>query len=658
MKTLIRILLLSVLSSFLLAQTDSTDSDSLESVVEEPIVEVADSLETELDTDELMVSDSTEADSSSYEMVELDSATTDTSMITLEDEVEVVEPEMEWVQNDPAPVNVAGLMVQGPIYFWSNDGLEGLGLESLPYVSILDPTMIAIKANDCMDIVCHLLASDSSGVNYVVVIPDDNSPVRIYNTITKVVSIEAPMDSIAMAFDGYLKDLAGTEYLVVQTEEPPVMGPELPVDLDASALALARAKTMEIRNRQFRSFDELSRNPANLGRKFDNKVSLNLLPNFNVSVHNSLLTPGWYTDWVTVGGVWDEDMKSDFLATVMDQNLAINVSPDFSNFIGFRIGGFGLNIGFKSHVKMVLPGNLIGLGMQDILLNEPIENGGFELESVPLMSKTSLSYGRSVYTPFGDIIVGLGLNTYKGLAYMKTVSDDLTISMTEDSIFVTSSGESWVTEGGIEGHADDPNFDSFDALSTGSDLAIGFDIGAIMDLHDYLNQEVEVQVSLKNLGAKYTYTGITHQSFSYRMAMPAPGNIDSDSTEQYETTDNVVLGTDETLEVDIPAVFNLAAYYQPLAKIGVGIGIEKAFTDEAKFGYSPDLEINYQLNLYAAKWLDFSYYRQAQYGDPVHTFGSGLHFGFLDTGFTLSFLNGLNTDAKGIGVGLRSSLHF
>jgi hypothetical protein len=56
--------------------------------------------------------------------------------------------------------------------------------------------------------------------------------------------------------------------------------------------------------------------------------------------------------------------------------------------------------------------------------------------------------------------------------------------------------------------------------------------------------------------------------------------------------------------------------------------------------------------------LDFSYYKQNQYGDPVHTFGSGLHFGFLETGFTLSFFNGLNTDAKGIGFGLSSSLHF
>ena len=191
MKTLIYILVVLSLSSFLLAQTDSTTTEAPleEAAVEavEPVVEVADTTETQ--TEEMVEADVVEMDSTSMEVAELDSMATDTTAFVAEDTLVVPEPEMGWVQNDPAPAALAGLVNEGNLYFWSNDVLEGMDFTSLSYISIVDPTMIAISANDCLDIVCHLLASDGSGVNYVVVTKDDSSNVQIYNTVTKVVSI-------------------------------------------------------------------------------------------------------------------------------------------------------------------------------------------------------------------------------------------------------------------------------------------------------------------------------------------------------------------------------------------------------------------------------------------------------------------------------------
>ena len=666
MKTLINILIILSFTSILVAQVDSTTTDTTSSeiidpaveAVVEPTVEIADTLETE--AEEMFAVDSTETDTTSLEMTTLDSTVLDSSAFVAEDTVITPEPVMEWVQNDPTPAALAGLVNEGNLYFWTNDAMEGLNFESLPYISIVDPTMIAIKANDCLDIVCHLLASDGSGVNYVVVTKDDSSNVQIYNTVTKVVAIEAPADSIVAALDFYLKEIAGLEYIAVVTEDTTVAEPVFIVDQDELDRQAAKLKTMKIRNRQFRALDDISSNPANLARDFEISVSLNLLPDFKISIHNSLLTPGWYNEWWTVGGVWDAAMKADYLSTITDKQLALNIAPDFHTLLGFRIGRFAFNLSGKSHIKMVLPGNTLGLPMQDILFDEPLENGGLEVEAIPFVAKTSLSYAQPLHTPFGEIKLGLGLNLYEAIGYMNIVSNDFTIMTTRDSTVVTASGEGWVTEAGAEGSGDDPNLDDFDPMDATSGISVGLDIGAIMNLQSYLHQEVEVQVSLKNLGAKYKWSNVTHKAWTMDMVLPvlSPGELDTLDIEQYQTTTDTTLATDAEVTIDVPAVFNLSAIYQPIPQVIVGVGLEKAFTDEVQLGYSPNLELNYQLNLYATPWLDFSYYKQNQYGDPVHTFGSGLHFGFLETGFTLSFLNGLNTDAKGIGFGLSSSLHF
>ena len=336
MKTLINIFIILSLSSFLMAQIDSTATEApVEEAVESPVEEVVEEVvetadSTESAPEEMIVADSTEMDTTSLEMTTLDSTATDSSMVVAEDTVVVPEPEMEWVQNDPAPTALAGLISKGALYYWSNDALEKLNFEAFPYISIIDPTMIAIKANDCLDIVCHLLASDSSGVSYVVVTKNDGSNVRIYNTETKVVAIEAPADSIAMALDTYLKELAGMEYLALAIEDTIMVEPTLTVDADELSRIAAKMKTLKIRNRQFRSLDDISSNPANLARSFGNLVSLNLLPDFKISIHNSLLTPGWYSDWWTAGGVWDAAMKADYLSTIMDKDLALNIAPDRS----------------------------------------------------------------------------------------------------------------------------------------------------------------------------------------------------------------------------------------------------------------------------------------------------------------------------------------
>ncbi len=672
MKTLIKVLLLSLLSTALIAQIDSTTTEepsidsietsetveAVETIETEPMVESADSTESmeAADSLETPMEELVETDSTAIDMMVMDSTIIDSMDILTEDIISTPEPEMEWVQNDPKPAVIAALMNMGPLYFWSNDGLQGLGFESLSYVTIQDPAMIAIRANDCMDIVCHLLATDSSDVNYVVVVPEDSSDYKIYDTITKTVLIAAPGAEIVEAFNAFALEQAGSEYLAVASDTSKVE-PVIAVDQGALALAEKRKKVRTIRNRQFRSVDAISDNPANLKRDFDNKVSLNLLPDVKVSVRNSLLTPGWYTDWWTTGDVWDAATKRDYLSTILNQDMALNVAPEF-NLIGVRVGQFGVNVSARSHMKMVLPGNMLGLLMRDISLDETIENGGLEIEAIPLMSKATLSYGHTIPTPIGDVMLGVGLNTYKGIGYMRTVSDDFSALLTQDSVFVHARGEAWLTQGGLEGSADSIVTDDLDIMSTGSDINLGIDIGAIMDLHGYLNQEVEVQVALKNLGAKYTWSGLRHEAWTMDIAMPAPGSADTDSMEQYQMDSTIVLGNDETLTIDIPTVFNVLAIYQPLPWVIVGLGIEKAFTDEVRFGYSPDIELNYQLNLYATPWLDFSYYRDTQYGEAVHTFGSGFHFGLLETGLKVSFFNGLNTDAKGIGFGLHSSLHF
>ncbi len=658
MKTLINSLIILSLSTFLMAQTDST---ATETPLEEPTVEIVETAAEAADTtetEEMVEAEPVELDSTSIEVAEMDSMAIDTTALATEDTMLTPEPEMAWVQNEPAPTALAGLVNEGSLYYWTNDMLEKMDFTSLPYISLVDPTMIAVNANNCLDIVCHLLASDGNGVNYVVVTKDDSSNVQIYNTVTKVVAIEAPADSIVAALDAYLKHEAGSEYLAVVTVDTTAIATAAPVDQEELDRLAAALKTRKIRRRQFRALDDFIRNPANLAREFDYAFSLNLLPDIRLSVRNSLLTPGWYKDWWTVGGIWDEAMKADYLSTLEGKNMVVNLSPTFPTLFGFSTGNFSFNISGQSHVKMKIPGDLLGLPFKDILLNEPADLSGLEVESIPLMGKATLSYGQPLETPIGEIKVGLGLNTYMGLGYVNFVNHEFTQVITEDSIITTTRGEGWATEGGLDGHLDNLNAANFDLMSTGSDITFGIDLGAIMDLQPMIHQEVEVQVSLKNIFSKYKWSGLTHEVWTFVNAIPAPGSADTDSTEQYQSNETIVVGTDETVSIKVPTVFNLAAYYQPIPKVIIGLGIEKAFTDDVRFGYSPDLELYYQLNLYAAEWLDVSYYHQTRYGEPVHTFGTGFHFGILETGLSISLFDGINADAKGLGFGIKSSLHF
>ncbi len=658
MKTLINSLIILSLSTFLMAQTDST---ATETPLEEPTVEIVETAAEAADTtetEEMVEAEPVELDSTSIEVAEMDSMAIDTTALATEDTMLTPEPEMAWVQNEPAPTALAGLVNEGSLYYWTNDMLEKMDFTSLPYISLVDPTMIAVNANNCLDIVCHLLASDGNGVNYVVVTKDDSSNVQIYNTVTKVVAIEAPADSIVAALDAYLKHEAGSEYLAVVTVDTTAIATAAPVDQEELDRLAAALKTRKIRRRQFRALDDFIRNPANLAREFDYAFSLNLLPDIRLSVRNSLLTPGWYKEWWTVGGIWDEAMKADYLSTLEGKNMVVNLSPTFPTLFGFSTGNFSFNISGQSHVKMKIPGDLLGLPFKDILLNEPADLSGLEVESIPLMGKATLSYGQPLETPIGEIKVGLGLNTYMGLGYVNFVNHEFTQVITEDSIITTTRGEGWATEGGLDGHLDNLNAANFDLMSTGSDITFGIDLGAIMDLQPMIHQEVEVQVSLKNIFSKYKWSGLTHEVWTFVNAIPAPGSADTDSTEQYQSNETIVVGTDETVSIKVPTVFNLAAYYQPIPKVIIGLGIEKAFTDDVRFGYSPDLELYYQLNLYAAEWLDVSYYHQTRYGEPVHTFGTGFHFGILETGLSISLFDGINADAKGLGFGIKSSLHF
>jgi hypothetical protein len=649
MKTLKILLSMFTLTALVWAQTDSLEvaSDSLETASAESLVDSS--------------MDVTAADTSLAGFADMDSVAMDSASNGM-DIFSEPEPEMVLVKQAPRPASLAGLMNEGPVYYWSNDHLDGLGLEALDYITIEDPTLIAIKANDCMDIVCHLLASDSTGLDYVIVAANDSTPYKVYDTVTKVVMLEAGRDSLATALDSYLRGLAGDELMAVF--------PETAAD-DDSLLVLGettvlpvssgRDLALKIKRRKFRTMQSMTTNPANLARSYDTYTTWNLLPDLNVSVRNSLLTPGWYGEWWTKGIDLDEgtNMK-DYLATLLDKEIRININPEFRTVFGFRIGRFGLNLAGLSHIRFSLPGDILATPMQDIIFDEPIENAGMEVEILPFVAKSTLAYAHPLSTPYGDLKVGLGVNVYLATGYAHFTSDDFTIVTSADSVIATASGEGWLTVAGAEGSLTDPNFDGFEVGTALSKPGLGLDIGAILDLQPLINEEVEVHVALTNVLAKYEWNDVRHESWTYELRLPAPNAdaIDTLDVEAYQTTTTTLISDGGNYTLELPTVFNLYAYYQPLDKILLGAGIQKAFTDELVLGYGPDLSFNYQINLYPVSFWDVSYFKTSRFGDPVHTFGSGFHFGFLETALTVSFFNGVNAEAKGVGLGFRSSLHF
>jgi hypothetical protein len=630
-----------VLANFLVAQVDSTSVDTTEAPMEENIVQPVEAAveDTVTQAAEVAVEDTI---TQPAELAVGDSTTEMVSQDTMAQELEETFEDL-YAQPELPPIRVVGLINEGPLNFWSNDDLANLGFSGMENLSVEDPYLIAAKANDCLDIVCHLLATDSSHADYVVISSNDSSDVQVYEITTRAMVITAAPDKVAEAFGAYLRgEGLSPEPELATTPEPAIEAPP----------EMAAATTSVIKLRQHRSMDALFSNPANLAREFESFTTWNIIPDFGVNIHNSLLTPGWYKDWFTTGIHLKGATKDDYLSTLVDQELALNIVPEFQTLFGFRIGRYGFNTSVTSPIKMVLPGNLLALPMQDISLNNPIDNSDIEVEAIPMALKTSLSYAHPLSTPYGDVKVGANLNLYKAAGYMRMISDEFVVTLNQDSVFINASGESWATVAGIDGHIDSLVTDDFDAGQTMSELTMGIDIGAIMDLSDQLGQDVEVQLSLSNIGAKYKWTGVTHETWTYTVATTA------DSVEQHQISESEVIGDDEELEVNIPTVLKLHAIYQPFPTLLVGAGIEKAFTDEARLGYSPDFGFSFQLNYYPAKWFDISYYMQPRFGDLAHTFGSGFHFGFLDAGLTMSFINGINSNAKGIGFGLQSNLHF
>lgn len=635
----------------LFAQTDTTEVAS-ETPTELPVVTV----ETAESRAEVAV-DSLSADTVQIGDVE---SLAEEAADTLSVDSTVVET--MWVPRTPDPVQIAGLVnpVSG-VYSWSNDPLEGMGFDELSYVSIRDANDLAIAAKSCLDIVCNLLAADSSEVDYVIVMPEDSSDYQVYNVMDKVVILEAPREDLVAVFDAYLQDLAGMEEIVVAAEPDSVAafeGPSTSIDVEAVARADHRAKARRIWDRQFRAPARLSNNPANYARPFAATTSWNLLPDFQVGVRNSLLTPGWYNDWLTSGGVWDQAMKTEFLETIRDQQFALSIIPQFKNMFGFRIGRFGLNIDNMSFIEVGLPANLIGLPFTDIVLNESLNFSGTEIFAIPAAIKATVSYAHPIETALGNLNIGIGVSDYSAAGYLHVKSDSLSLTMTEDSVFIYASGRATGTLGGIDGHVDDPDMDNLDVMSMLSNPGFGLDLGLALDLHPLIKQELELQVAVQNIGAAYTWSDVRSESYIFEQRMPAPGDADLDSVEQYQTSETYNAISEEDFTYEVPMVLNMAAYYQPLPIILLGVGIEQALIDEASMGYVPEPQFRYQVNVYPFSWFDLSYYKENQFGEPLHRFSSGFHFGFLETGLSVLFYNGLNTNAKGVGFGLSSSLHF
>ncbi|MCF7807173.1 MAG: DUF5723 family protein [Candidatus Marinimicrobia bacterium] len=632
MRILTKLLLMLSLASFLVAQIDTTATET-------PVADEMNADPAEEMTQEAIVADTTAADSLLDEELSSTEATSEEVETIMADIIEL-------------PTRVIGLVSDGFVTYWSNEGLDALGLEQYLDITRGEPGLVAAQAKDCLDIVCNLLAADSSHADFVFVTPTDSSNVQVYEIATRTTVIEAPADEIALAFANFLGESPAEQAIVeeVVTEQPEA-------EAEPMVLGPDRSPSSKIRNLQFRNMDALFTNPANLGRDFASKTAWNILPDFRVNIHNSLLTPGWYKEWFTTGEVWDAAMKQEYLSTITDQDLTIRVYPEFQTILGFRIKNFGFNASTISHLKATIPGNLLGLPMRDILFDDPIKNGGIEIEAVPLVVKSTLSYAQPLKTAFGALKVGANLNVYEAAGYLNVVSDELRVTLTEDSVEVHATGEAWVTAGNAESIFENFEGDDIEPSDLLSNISFGVDVGAVLDLYDRLDQEVEVHVLLRNLGAKYKWSNVTHELWSYDLVMPAVIE-DGDSIEAYETEETTLIASDEELSVSVPMVFSLGAVYQPFSRLIVGGGIQKAFTDEYQLGYSPDLQISLQGTYYLFPWFDISYSLKPRFGDSAHSFGGGFHFGFLDMGMRVSLINGFNSEAKGLGFGFHSSLHF
>lgn len=553
-------------------------------------------------------------------------------------------------------IRLLGLMNEGTVYYWSNDQLSELGFRQDDQFQFIESGLIAARANDCIDIVCNLLATDVDLADYVIISAKDSSYASVYEISTRTTILEVDPDELKASFINYLASNALQELPLaavpdtVVSEEPSFEPTNLAVP---DPRELKEAMFLKLENRRI---EKLFNNPANLARDFDSFTSWNFLPDLKFNIYNSLLTPGWYKKWWTTGGVWDQATKNEYLSTLENELLTINIFPEFNTLFGFRIATFGLNISSMHHIKTVIPGNLLGILQRDILFDEPIDNSGLEVEAIPVALKSSLSYGQKFALPFGDVKAGVNLNIYEANGYMRMVSEDLSVTMTQDSAVIYGSGDVWLSAGGQTGIMDEFDFDAVDISSLASDITFGVDLGFLMDLEDHIGQDVELQVGLLNIGAKYKWSNLTHETWELSQTV----SLTDETEDTSDTTDIIsnVVSDSEELSVKVPLVFQIGGIYQPLPNLLLSVGIEKAFTDKVIFKYSPNLEFSMKASYYPVTWLDVSYALQPRFGDPANIFGAGLHFGFLDIGGSMAIINGLNSNAKGMGFGFYTNMYF
>ncbi len=589
-----------------------------------------------------------------------------------------------------ADTKVAGLINEGNIYRWSNDDLNSAGADGVEGLDLSAVDELILKSVDCLDIVCFLIAATGSGLDYIAMSTDDGKKFEIYDADTKVVVAETTDEELVTTLsvltngagsgtdaDAVAAAIAAADTTFAAMHDPSfgvasdtVAAPEAPSFLDKISSYMPdfltnmpgadRTKAQEIRLNEFRTLDAIGTNPAHLSRDFERFTTFNLMDvSYNFS--NSGLTPSWYTEWLTEGGIWDNETRDAFAATLQGQHFTFSSHLAFPTLFGFRIGPVALNMSAFSWVNFTLPGELLAQGFDPILLNDPIEFDGLELETIPGVAKTSIAYGQLIPTPIGDIGAGVGLSVYTAAGYLRAVSSELTILETEDSILVDASGEGWYTGAGIQGSIDSPNTDDLETSELISKQTAGLDLGFRYDLQPFLGQELEVMLSLQNLGAKFKWDNVIHEAWSYQFHAPNVADLAamSDSARQeLESSSTEVLSTGGELEVSVPAVMGLTAIYQPVAPLLILMQFEKSLSSEDILHIQAAPQMKFQLSYYPIPAIDLTFRRSALLNVPVYTFGAGLHFGIWDAGMEFNFHNGLNAEAKGIGFGLFSSWHF
>jgi hypothetical protein len=312
--------------------------------------------------------------------------------------------------------------------------------------------------------------------------------------------------------------------------------------------------------------------------------------------------------------------------------------------------------------KVNLPGTFLAIPWTDIRLNDPIDFAGVELETVPFVATTNISYGQNIPTPIGNVGAGVGVNILTAAGYVRVVANEFTIVTREDSMFVSASGEGWYTLAGVDGSLENPETGGFSASDLISDQTIGINLGARYDLYPYLKQEVEVMASVRNLGAKFRWNGVTHEAWTYDLraeGVASLEDLDKEGADRaVETTTTEVLADNDVLEISVPAVFSFTTIYQPINQLMLILNFEKALSSEDVLQIDTSPKARMQLSYYPIPQIDVSFKRSSLFDIPIYTLGAGLHFGIWNGRLDVNFHDGFNSGAKGAGLALNSSWHF